>query len=110
MNTLAKHHPRPVILLDRYDAVMFYRGDVNIGLSRGERSFYLATGRSGLQRVEGLEWPLDGLAMRPGPDRYSNRVAAADGGHINAAEGSGYLIMLESRSMMALVEHRPTML
>ena len=106
MNTLAKHHPRPVILLDRYDAVMFIRGDISIGLSRGERFSIWPLEDQLFRSSEGLEWPLDGLAMRPGGQiGTSNRVAATDGRVIiNAAEGSGYLIMLESRSMLALVE------
>ena len=106
VNTLAKHYPRPIILLDRYDAVMFSRGDVSIGLSRGERFSIWPLEDQAFRGSEGLEWPLDGLAMRPGGQiGTSNRVVAADGRvAVKADAGSGYLIMLESRSMLALVD------
>ncbi len=105
MNTLARHHPRPVILLDQYDAVIFCRGDISLDLASGDRvSIWPMEGQL-FKGSEGLKWSLEGLSMRPGGQiGTSNHVATADGRVvIESGEGDGYLIMLESTSLAALV-------
>lgn len=104
VNTLARHHPRPVILLDRYDAVIFCRGDIDLDLTPGERVSLWPLEQQSFTGSAGLEWPLDGLAMRPGGQiGTSNRVAAGDGRvAIRAADGDGYVVVVDSGSVAAL--------
>lgn len=106
MNSLARHHPQPVILLDRYDAVIFCKGDISLDLSPGERVSVWPMEGQGFASSTGLEWPLDGLSMSPGGQiGTSNKVAPGDGRVvIKTDEGDGYLIMINSTSLAALIK------
>ena len=105
INTLAKHDPRPIVLLDRHDAVIFCRSGVDLHLVIGDRFSIWPLSRQAFVSSSGLEWPLDGLVMHAGGQiGTSNRVAGNAGRvEIAAGEGEGYLVIVDSGRLEAVL-------
>ena len=98
---------RPVVLLDRYDAVFFADGGVSLALEAGDRVSVWPLHGQRFTGSKGLAWPLDGLFLQPGGmTGTSNRVAGGDGRVEITPEdgGSGYLVILEARRVAAAIE------
>lgn len=109
-NTLARSAAqapaKPVVLVDRYDAVFFSQASLSLELEPGDRVSIWPLREQAFVASTGLEWPLDGLAMQPGGiTGTSNRVSAADGlVTITPAEaGSGYLVIVGIERLVPVV-------
>ena len=105
-DTLARAGPRPVVLLDRHDAVFYSRGAVSLGLEAGDRVSVWPLHDQAFAGSKGLVWPLDGVSLRPGVRvGTSNRVAAGDGRVeiVPEGDGSGYLVIVAAGRAAAAV-------
>ena len=103
---IAAAAPRPIVLLDRYDAVFFAGGTVSLALEAGDRVSIWPLQSQAFAGSKGLEWPLDGLLLEPGGRMgVSNRVADGAGGVEIVPEegGGGYLVILEAGRAAAAV-------
>ena len=99
----------PMLLVGRYDAVLFCRGDFREMLPQGARLSIWPLSRQHFISSKGLEWALDGLEFEAGKSiGTSNRTIANKWQKpvevaIQAGAGSGYFIMVEARDWRYLV-------
>ena len=99
----------PVLLVGRYDAVLFCRGDFRGGLPQNARLSIWPLSRQHFIGSKGLEWALDGLEFEAGKTiGTSNRTIANDAQKpvevaIQAGAGAGYFIMLAAAHWRHLV-------
>ena len=99
----------PVLLVGRYDAVLFCRGDFRGGLPQNARLSIWPLSCQHFIGSKGLEWALDGLEFEAGKTiGTSNRTIANDAQKpvevaIQAGAGAGYFIMLAAAHWRYLV-------
>ena len=99
----------PVLLVGRYDAVRFCRGDFRAELPQNARLSIWPLSRQNFIGSKGLEWALDGLEFEAGKMiGTSNRTIANEAQKpvevaIQAGAGAGYFIMLGAAHWRYLV-------
>lgn len=98
-NTLVRLRALPCLLIGPEDVIFAAPPRLTLALPPGSRvSLFPLAPVSG--RSQGLEWPIEGLAMRPdGSHGTSNRVAGGAAGVALAFDAPGMLVILPRASL-----------
>ncbi|WP_244606473.1 thiamine diphosphokinase [Arsenicitalea aurantiaca] len=106
LDAVLRHaHERALILVDEEDVALAATGPVRFTVGRGERISIHPLGPARFLGSEGLDYPLQGVELKPGGRTGTSNVATNGTFSIEPEPGAApYLLILGQRNLMALIE------